>query len=194
MTEDRLRRWVLGQLAPDERREVTRWVVQCTDPDLGPLLAGLLRDAEERRADDDLRRAGTLWSSLVDKWNALLDLGAAGWSAGPGLTLARATGPATPWAEAVPNGEQLTVRLAPTSLDVLVVVTDDTGRVIELHAPGPTQGEALHLVVGSVPRPTVWAVRGAQLPRGSDPLGSLVSALERADVERVVVRWQTDNP
>lgn len=189
MTEDRLRRWVLGQLPPDERREVSRWVVRCTDPDLAPLLAGMLREDAENRADDALGALGRAWRSLVEQWRALLDAGEAGWSGGLSPTLASAGDP-TPVVRVTTVGTRVTVEVSDTALEVAVYLTDDAGRCDRLIPPGPVVAAgASEFVVSVGARPTVWAFTAPALPRVSDPVDELNEVLRASDATRSAVRW-----
>ena len=69
MTEETLRRWVRGQLPPAERREVSRWMLRCTDPELPELLQALTREARDEARDADLIAQGR--GALVRAWRAL---------------------------------------------------------------------------------------------------------------------------
>lgn len=189
MTEDQLRRWVLGQLPPDERREATRWVVSCADPDLGPLLDGMLREAEEARRDGALAGLGRAWDELVARWRGLLDEGAAGWSGGLSPTLAGAGGTSA-LVRVEAEGDRVTVDVSATALEVAVYLTDDTGRCDRLVPPGPVvSARRAEFVVSVGPRPTAWACAGPALPRATTPVDELNAALGTPGVERSALRW-----
>jgi len=79
ITEDSLRRYIRGQLSPQERRGVTRWIVGCTDPELPILLQGLIREHDEEQADERLRNLHPSASIWIDTWAKLLERGKATW-------------------------------------------------------------------------------------------------------------------
>lgn len=181
MTEEMLRRWASGELDPTERRAVTRWVVRCTDPDLPVVLHGMLRESRESTADAALRQVDALWGRLVDAWGALLDAGQAEWTVPEGgLVLASVGGP---WVR-IDDGP--TVVVEPTDDEVVLYLTDDRPMVQRLHGPGaaPTGQIALPTPDG---RTTLWAIRGAGLPRRPDAREELLAALDVGTV--VALRW-----
>ncbi len=189
LTEDLLRRWVLGRLPPQERREVTRWVVTCTDPNLGPLLDGMLRESEEARADAALASLGRAWAELVDRWRSMLELGAAGWSGVQSPILADA-GVLAPAVHVTPVGHRVLVEGRDSVVEVAVYLTDDTGRCERLVAPGPWRAPGFQdfgVTVGA--RPTVWAFTAAALPRAPDPVEELNAALRTPGAVANAVRW-----
>ncbi len=175
MTEERLRAWVRGELAGEERREVTRWLVRCTDPRIPSLLQGMLREQRDEAADARLGSRGPLWSTLTDAWRRLIE-------AGEALT----TGPEP---ALVPAGVEALepLRLEERQGELLVVadtdggalfLTDDTGRVDRLAGPGA--GELIARVPEELgPRPTVWLTAGPEPDLGA---ATLVRAL-RIEIE-----------
>ncbi|MFT4628328.1 MAG: hypothetical protein ACI8PZ_007023 [Myxococcota bacterium] len=185
MTEDRLRLWALGALSGDERREVTRWVVQCTDPQLPVLLRGFVREAAEAEADRSLRGHGTAWARLVEGWHQLLDAASAGWAdVDAGLVLASAPEEG-PWAELVPGPA---VRLS-TSEEVAVYLVDDRPSVVRVYGSGPGPGPNAPIPLPTpARRPTAWVARGVRLPRDADVLTELLAALDTAEVQ--AFRWE----
>lgn len=192
MNEDRLRQWVRGQLSPTDRREVTRWVVLCTDPDLGPLLEGLTREFHEEQAQTRLRGFGAQWQALVDCWTALLDAGSAG-LLGPGARPALASADRqAPWLTlaGASTGVRVTVGHSVGSF-VALVLTDDQPQARLLRAPAPVATDPFTVDAPhpQAARPTLWGLRGAQLPQTADPLQLLLLALDDPHVEAVSIRW-----
>lgn len=185
MTEETLRRWTRGELDPGERREVSRWIVRCTDPSLGPLLHGMAIEAAEARADAALAARGGLWSRLVASWSALLDAGLAELTTGaePALILAglqaEATEPALRLIER--EGAPTVVLSVPAAMadePVTFFLSDDAGRVQLLEGASGDRERRARLPVALGPRPTIWAVLG--LPGSeSDAATLLATALEQ---------------
>lgn len=194
MTEATLRAWTRGELPPAERRAVSRWIVSCTDPRLGPLLHGLAIEAAEERADAALAARGGLWSRLAGAWQALLDAGLAQLTAGaePPLLLAalsdEADGPTLRLEER--DGAPVIVLRRPsglTSAPVALYLTDDAGGVHVLATTG--DGPELHaeLPTPTGPRATIWAVigRGSAAP---EPALALAAALDDGAVTMLALR------
>ena len=181
MTEEKLRQWVAGGLSPAERREVTRWVVRCTDPDLPVLLHGMLRESRETAADQALRGVDALWGRLVDAWTTLVEAGRAEWTV-PDAPLVLASVD-EPWVR-LEDGPRVVVQQADG--EVALYLMDDRPSVQRLHGPGPAPAAALPLPTTGG-RTTLWAVRGAVLPRRPDVREELVAALDVG--EGVALRW-----
>lgn len=198
MTEELLRRWVRDELPPDERRKVTRWMVCCTSPDLGPLLQGMVQELRDERADRALTARGGAWSRLVDAWHGLLDAGrAALFDADGALSLASLAEdePAPREVEigAHRGGPALWVRVE--AREVAAYLTDDQGTVQRLLLPGETESVAWPVALPQAgERPTVWAVWGERLPRHGDALTELDAALSDPSVGHAAARWVREAP
>lgn len=187
MDEHTLRLWVRGRLDPARRRQVTRWMVQCTDPRLPVLLRGLAREQADARADDAERARGGVWSALVQAFHDLVDANAA-WLVGPGerIVLAGAEA-AQPPLDLREDGERVSVRArTPSAQEGALYLTEDGAPVRRLHGPSAQPPGPLSVAPGA--RSTVWMVWGPQLPRSSDPVEELAAALADPTVEQVACR------
>jgi hypothetical protein len=199
LTEETLRRWMNGELSPSESREVARWIVRCTSPELGPLLRALAREREEAEADRTLLSFAPHWRALVEKWIALLTTGAAGWtSPDAGLVLASlAPETASSWCRLreSDDGVQVIVDGDP-DLEVAIYLTADDARARRVVPPTDYADVTWPILLEQVgaDRPTLWTVRGRSLPRDPDPLTELLAALDRDDVEVRALRWDEVEP
>lgn len=186
MNETDLRRWVRGELPPEERRAVSRWIVLCTDPRLGPFLQGLAIEASEERADAALVARGGVWGRLNRAWRELLDAGLAQLSAGatPAVILAEGTeeapGPDLRLSER--DGGLVVSLRTPVSPDpalATLFLSDDDGQIQAL----PTRREGREIFAALPanlgPRPTIWAALSA-VPDGLEPAAALARARGRA--------------
>ncbi len=205
MNEATLRRWVRGELAPGERREVSRWIVRCTDPNLGPLLHGLAIEATEERADAALSARGGPWRRLVASWRALVDAGLAELSTGaePSLILAdlgvEDAGPALRLVErdgALFAALRLREELA--EAPVTLFLSDDDGRVEVLTSAEVGDERLAPLPDPLGPRATIWAVLDPVAVGDGDPALLLAAALERPERRAIALRlrdagedWET---
>jgi len=194
MTEEMLKRWTRGELRGEERREVTRWVVRCTDPQLPVLLQGMIREARYEAADQGLASRGGLWSRLVEAWGTMLEAGRAGLTTGLGPSLVLASDD-----EEVP-AEVLSVRLMPApevqlrlseSTEAAIYLSSDEGDCVRLWGPAPAQAD----VAAPIPdlaggRTTLWAVWGEGLPRRAEALEELLAALSEPGVTREALRLE----
>lgn len=194
MTEATLRRWVHGELDAAERREVSRWIVRCTDPSLGPLLHGMAIEAAEARADAALASRDGPWRRLVASWRALLDAGLAELTAGaePALILATLPGEiTTPTLRLAERDGALEALLslpaAAAELPVVFLLSDDTGQLQVLASAGDGHERRAPLPDLLGPRATIWAVLGAVFP-GGDAAPWLATALEQPDRQALAVR------
>jgi len=174
MDEMTLRRWALGTLPSQERRDVSRWLVRCTDPALPALLHGILQDARDEQADAVLRRRGPLWTRLADAWQQLIDDSTAFLSSGQAaIALAEAGGPPPPPLQLAADRLHVSV---PSGVRFALYVTDDNGRAETLCGPEESTGDRVVGVPrGLGARATFWLVWGAQLPVG-EPLDVVGSA------------------
>jgi len=194
-----LRRWMNGELSPSESREVSRWIVRCTSPELGPLLRALAREKEEAEADRTLLSRAPHWRSLVEKWTALLTAGAASWtSPDAGLVLASlAPEAASSWCRLRESDDGVQVIVdGDSSLEVAVYLTADDALARRVVAPTGYADVTWPMLLEQVgaDRPTLWAVRGRSLPRNPDPVVELLTALDRDDVEVQALRWDDIGP
>ncbi len=173
MTEDRLRAWVRGELSGEERREVTRWLVRCTDPRLPALLQGMLREQRDEAADAQLAARGPVWSRLTEAWQRLVEAGEA-IVVLPEPTLVLASADADPLRLEERDGELVAVG----DIDEgAIFLTDDTGRSELLVGPGPGPLEAA-IPAARASRATIWLTRGT----GDDlSQATLVRALRLED-------------
>jgi len=193
MNPQLLRRWANDTLSPPEKRQVYRWMVTCTDPDLPLLLHGMLRERREREADQRLSAQKGLWSSLVDHWHTLLDAGEAAWTT-PGTAPVLATvdqAQEQPLASIEePTDGKFTLALhTPPALQVTALISTDTPSVHLLCEGLPGGDHNLPLpAVG--PRPTVWVFVGAALPRAARPEETLKELLQAEGVTVQALRWQ----
>lgn len=194
MNEANLRRWVRGELGPAERREVSRWIVRCTDPNLGPLLHGLAIEAAEARADAALAARGGLWSRLLASWSALLDAGLAELTVGaePSLILAELPAEATePALRLVERGGALVAVLSlPVAIaddPVAFFLSDDVGQVQVLTGTSGERERHAPLPDALGPRTTIWAVIGTSNLEG-DAATMLATALEQPERRVLALR------
>ena len=177
MTEDLLRRWVRGELQPAERRDVSRWIVRCTAPDLGPLMQAIALEHRDEQRDAALSARGGVWLRLRVRWNALLDAGRAHVSLGDDAGLVPASVGAA--ADVMPltivvedAGARVTFALFPAPaapIEAALYLTDDDGHVSRLIAAAVIAGPlSAHIPATAGARATVWAVCASALPRDSD--------------------------
>lgn len=193
MNEDTLRRWANDALPPEEAREVYRWMVRCTDPDLPFLLSGLLRERRDRVADRTLAAQGGFWQSLVERWADLLDAGAALWTQ-PGLAPVQASvdsarQAAEVWLEDPDEDGSLELELdTDPGIEVAVFLTDDSPTLVEVYwgaggrhtIPLPAHGA----------RATAWVFMGSGLARQADAPSTLQALLASTALQSVALRWQ----
>ncbi len=155
MTEDRLRAWVRGELSGEERREVTRWLVRCTDPRLPALLQGMLREQRDEAADAQLAARGPVWSRLTEAWQRLVEAGEA-IVVLPEPTLVLASADADPLRLEERDGELVAVGEIDEGA---IFLTDDTGRSELLVGPG--RGPlSVPIPAALGPRATLWLTEG----------------------------------
>ncbi|MFT5685952.1 MAG: hypothetical protein ACI8RZ_006907, partial [Myxococcota bacterium] len=167
----------------------------CTDPDLGPLLHGMLQEARDEVADQRLAGLGGAWSALVDAWTAMLEGGRAALVAGlsPPIVLASDGTPETPPLMLVSVEDTIRARLTiPAGKEAALYLTDDTGAITRLLPPGPYTPADHALPISSGERATLWAVWGDALPRHPQPLDELQAALTDATVTAQAIRLQDD--
>ena len=185
MTQDMLKQWAAGTLSHSQERDVARWMVRCTDPELPRTLHGILREQRESAADVIQSRLGQAWQQLVDTWDALLDAGSAGWTQpGMGLQVASLQGPAEQADALVLSDDQVAVAVAGDE-PVIVVVTDAQGAVIELprSSDGPTK-----VPTDLQGRPTVWLIRGHEGSVGT--VEELHTAVTSPTARVTALRWR----
>ena len=157
MTEDRLRSWVRGELSGEDRREVTRWLVRCTDPRIPALLQGMLREQRDEVADRQLSARGPVWTRLTEAWQRLLEAGEA-FAAPPEPTLVLASADTDPLRLEEQDGQ---LRVVGNTDGGALFLTDDTGRSELLAGPGP--GPLTAPVPANLgPRPTLWLTAGSE--------------------------------
>lgn len=191
MNEDLLRRWVRRELPPNERRAVSRWVVECADPALAPLLSGMLQEQRDAIADRALASRPGVWQAVVDAWRRLLDAGRAELSSGMGpLVLASAGGPAVPELVLHEKEGQLEAVFRPALSPTVAAmfVTHDDGVVLRL--AGPESGAELRAAVAPGQRTTVWGLHGPGLTITVDAAQDLARLLQDPKIVAVAVRYQ----
>lgn len=74
---DELRRWVRGELAPEDRRRVGAWLIRSRDPRVPDLLHAIAHEWDEERADVRLLAGFPSMSFAVDLWRRLWSGGTA---------------------------------------------------------------------------------------------------------------------
>ncbi len=191
MTEETLRRWANVELSRDEARDVYRWMVRCTSPELPTLLTGLLRERREREADAALRQRGSTWPELVQRWAQLLADGAASWTE-PGLMpMPASVDDEAPrpqvWLEERDGATRVRVDIEEDA-EVTVFVTDDDGGAVRLPEASGRPREWVLPRMGA--RPTVWVAMGtASTPEPADVLEQLAQRTDDDDVAVVALRW-----
>ncbi len=193
MNEDTLRLWARGALTPAERREVSRWLVRCTDPSLGPLLLGMLQEARDEIADQRLAGLGRTWSALVHAWSVLLEGGRATLVSGlsPPIVLAVDGEPATPPLMLVEVAGAARARLTtPSNQETALYLTSDAGTIERLLTPRLHLPADHPLPASPGERATLWAVWGSALPRHPQPLDELLAALADPAVSAQAIRLQ----
>lgn len=187
VTEDELRRWIRGELPPDARRVVSRWLVRNPHPDVARVLRGLLRDEQEARLDEVLAARDQRCARRVRAWTALFDTNNADWDAGERHLLAAAV--EDPELKLLTRVGDDVVVTGALGAEVAVYLSDDDGDVQVLHAPGPATSLRIHVPPRHGRRPTVWAVWGDPLPRHPEP----AMALELAYGSSVrAIRWDVE--
>lgn len=191
MNEDRLRRWADNALTPEEAREVYRWMVRCTDPDLPLVLSGLMRERREREADRGLSGRGAFWGRLVEGWQRLVGEGHALWTQ-PGLgplpaALEDAVAPEV-WLDEGQDGAVVLELDVAAELQVVVFVSDDRPSLIEVFRGRGGRRTIGLPKVGS--RPTAWVFVGKVLASGMDAAASLEVLLDDLEVSTTALRWE----
>jgi anti-sigma factor RsiW len=190
MTEEKLMRWVRGELSGADRREVSRWLVRCTDPRLGPLLAGMVQEARDEAADRALAARGGAWPRLIEAWSQLLELGRAGLSGGleGGLVLATDGQQEAPLS-LQPDGDQVAaVVVVPEGAEAALFLTADDGSVEQIWGPTtPTGRVTIPLPTAPGERATIWLLWGSWIPSAA-PIDTLLRALDREDTEARAIR------
>lgn len=150
MTEERLLRWVRGELSARERLDVAEWLVRCSDPRLPEVLSGMIRAVEEERADA-LLRAKPLGAALASAWSRLWEEARALFDSPAGPLLA-SVGPPFKWEWR--EGELWALWLDDTP--VRFVLSDDSGEIVDLGEPDDVGDMRLGASAGS--RATLWAL------------------------------------
>jgi hypothetical protein len=194
MNEATLRAWVRKELPPEERREVTRWMIRCTDPALPLILHGMVRELEESPVDAALAAMGRVWSQIVEGWNQLVDLGFASWSdQAQGQIVVASADPSAP-------GSALSVTEAGGAW--LVEVSGEIGATVQIYLTDAA-GLAQTAVEGTIGEDgwlretielpdtvavTLWAAIGETLREASSAADALADAL--ADDATAVYAWR----
>lgn len=197
MNEATLRRWANDQLSPSETRDVYRWMVRCTDPQLPVLLSGLMRERREREADQALVARGPGWRELVARWSQLLTDGVAAWAEpGAALQLASTDTQAAPLPDVrieERSGGVVLVVDVDASTDTAVFITDDDGGAVRLAPSGGQRPQEWPLPQAGA-RPTVWVFLGDPLPvaAAGSTLDELMALTDAPDVRVVALRWTDD--
>ncbi len=200
MTEQELRAWVRGTLSPEARRDVSRWLVRCTDPRLGQVLRGLVREWRQEQADAAAASVAPALAPILSRWQALLDSGRAA-VVGLGLpgvvpaAVSRVSETADFRAERADDGT-LTLRYElDAGTQVAILATSDAGDAVPV-MPWTDLGPGAQVHPGWSPptaweRPTVWWLRTAQHPPPSlaDPLAVLARDDGSIDI-LAALRWE----
>jgi hypothetical protein len=198
MNEAMLRRWVAGELDADQRLEVTRWMVCCTDPALPAVLRGLIRERADARADAAERARGSAFGRLVDHFAALWERGAAILDVGgPTLVPASDTTPSQATVLSVSesaDGVVLATIDAPatSAREVAIYLTSDGVEAVRVWGPAAAPSGPVRVPPPFGERPTLWAIWGTTLPRVSSTTQELLAALGDSSVEHAAVRWIPD--
>ena len=196
MDELTLRAWVRGTLSPARRREVTAWMLRCTDPDLPILIHGLIREQEQEQSDAALLARAPDAGWLVDAWHRLLELGAATWetlaSDEPQLAVLAAGSTNGPVFAVIEEGDGVArFRIRPGLVGQFVLVVTNDRLEEELLLP-PTRSSELSedripgwQVQEGDGRTTFWFAVGDAPP---SELRELVQASASGDVQLHAVR------
>jgi len=175
MNEQTLRAWVRGELSAPERRDVTRWIIRCSDPQLPAVLEGLAVEARESSAE----RA---WSELTEAFYRLLDQGRAflqGAHLGPVVLASADERPSEP-VVLLPDGDQhITIQHPPGTRLVLSQPDGDVARIPE-RIPTPAAGSV------------VWAI-AAETPVAQDAHDDLRGALADVLHPPYAARWVVED-
>jgi hypothetical protein len=201
VTEETLRDWVRGTLRPEQRRGVSRWLVQSTDPRIARVMRGLIREWQDER-QDQLAIAGS--PNLAAVFAAFHQLLGQGRAAVVGLGLpslvpagvGRVSDQAVLAAERSEDGS-ITIRFQLESrARCALLATEDGGQSVVLmawaeHAPGA------HKDVGWRPdpgwaRPTLWWLStSAATPTSlADPMAAIRAAAADSSVDLSALRWE----
>lgn len=202
MNLETLRQWVRGELDPATRRQVGRWILRASNPDLPEILYGLVREFEHEQADLTLVDRSPGRAFVVDLWRYLLDQGQATIEAL--RPAAMAGGPVLGWAAsdthlAFRNDDpNVVVDLAlagPPRLVALIGTTDlgDEHLLVKptVLEPGNYAGVASWFPEPGEGRVTVWLVL-APATADASALSDLASAehmSRNGDATIVAYRW-----
>lgn len=202
MNIDMLRKWVRDELDPLRRREVGRWMLRCSDPQVPEIMHGLVREYEEEIADIALRTRAPGRSFVADLWHRLLESGRAGIESlrPPALVGGAVLGSATAATGLAFReiGEEVIVDLLITQTASMIAVfaTTDLGDEHLLLKPTPLIAGTYADVTRWTPessegRITIWLVL-APLDTDTERLQTLLSVktlVELGTADVIAARW-----
>lgn len=202
MDIEQLRQWVRGQLPPERRREVGRWMLRSGDPALPSVLQGLVREHEDELADAALRLRAPERGFVADLWRQLLDAGRAtvqGLRA-PELAGGAVLGTAQPTSGLVfrqLDGEVvIDVVIAGGSRTASVLATTDLGDEHVLLEPSTLEPGTYVDTARWTPEPsegrvTLWLVLAPSglEPAQTRPLYAVSEAMASEAVALIAARW-----
>lgn len=182
MNEALLQRWLRGDLPAQQRREVSRWIVRCTSPELAPLLHGMLQHQRDEAADAATLTRFPSLSSIVTLWHRLLTQGKATLHSGEeALVLAALELEVQPVRIALERlDDRVVARIEltkPGDQTLLLLRSSDDGaieRIARISPPLPTLVR-VELGPAATPRLTLWVALSKDPPTRDDPQEELLA-------------------
>lgn len=202
MNVEMLRRWVRNELDRDARREVGRWMLRSTDPQLPSLLQGLIKEHEEEVADAALCSKWPGRAFVIDLWSRLVGEGRATFEAlrpaelAGGAVLGTAASGSGLAFRRVGDEVVIDVTIAEDSRNVALLATTDLGEEHVLFGPSSLPAGTHVNVARWTPeseegRVVVWlALVAVSAPLDElRTLASINTLAVRGDAEVLAARW-----
>lgn len=192
MNEELLQRWLRRDLPPVQQREVSRWLVCCTSPELGPLLHGMLQHHRDEVVDSVQVIKFPAFSAVISLWQRLLTQGRATLDAGgDALVLAEHEAVARPLQVSLERiNDRVLAQIELTSpghQTLLLLRSSDDGAIERLARMSPPLPTLVRVELGpaAAPRLTLWVALSKDPPTRDDPREELLAQSD----ELFALRW-----